>query len=103
MTVKSEIKKVIVEFGDGIASTGLGFSMIRGGLRIDPLVLVKGSLLHGEVRGMDEEYITLAISNPHVRRYDASAGGLSRRLTANLVKIAVESREVVADGPVHPG
>ncbi len=65
LAVKSEIKKVIVEFGDGIASTGLGFSMIRGGLRIDPLVLVKGSLLHGEVRAMDDEHVTLAISNPH--------------------------------------
>jgi tRNA U34 5-carboxymethylaminomethyl modifying GTPase MnmE/TrmE len=65
LSVKSEIKKVIVEFGDDIASTGLGFSMIRGGLRIDPLVLVKGSLLHGEVRAMDDEHVTLAISNPH--------------------------------------
>ncbi|MGF6393345.1 dynamin family protein [Pseudomonas plecoglossicida] len=61
---KSQSKKVIVEFGDGIASTGLSFSMIRGGLRIDPEILVKGSLLHGEVRFMDHEHVTLAISDP---------------------------------------
>lgn len=65
LTVKPEMKKIIVEFGNGIASTGLSFGMIRGGLRIDPLVLVKGSLLHGEVRVVDDEFVTLAISNPH--------------------------------------
>lgn len=65
LAVKSEIKKIIVEIGDGIASTGLGFSMIRGGLRIDPLVLVKGSLLQAEVRAIDDVHVTLAIRNPH--------------------------------------
>ena len=65
LAVKPEIKKIIVEFGSGIASTGLRFSMIRGGLRIDPQVLVKGSLLQGEVRLVDDEHITLAITNPH--------------------------------------
>jgi len=64
LAAKVESKKIIVEFGSGIASTGLSFSMIRGGLRIDPEILVKGSLLHGEVRLVDHEHVTLAISYP---------------------------------------
>lgn len=65
LSVKAEDRKIIVEFGNAIATSGLNFGMIRGGLRIDPRVLVKGSVLHGEVSLMDNEHVTLAISNPH--------------------------------------
>lgn len=65
LAVKLDAKKIIVEFGTAIATTGLSFSMIRAGLRIDPQVLVKGSLLHGEVRLVEDVHVTLAIRNPH--------------------------------------
>ena len=65
LAIKLDVKKIIVEFGSAIATTGLSFSMIRAGLRIDPQVLIKGSLLHGEVRLVDDVHVTLAIRNPH--------------------------------------
>lgn len=66
VAVRSEIKRVIVEVGEYLApSASLSFSMIRSSLHIDPLVLVQGSLLHGEVRAIDDAHVTLAIHNPH--------------------------------------
>ncbi len=63
--VKSEIKKVIVTLGNNCGSTALGFSALRNDLKIDPLLLVKGSRLLAEIRAKDTKNITLAISSPH--------------------------------------
>jgi len=65
VSVNPEIKKVIVVVGDDVVTFGLSFGMIRGDLRIDPLVLVKGSLLAAEVRSMDAFNVTFAITNPN--------------------------------------
>lgn len=64
VAVKPEEKKVVVAFGDDLASTGLGFGRIRAGLRMDPQILVKGSVLHAEVHALEGESVTLVIRNP---------------------------------------
>lgn len=64
VAVKPDEKKVVVVFGDDLASTGLGFGRIRGGLRMDPHTLIKGSVLHAEVQALEAESVTLAIRNP---------------------------------------
>lgn len=64
-TVKTDIKRVVVALGQDVANLGLPFGMIRGALRLDPLVLVKGSLLTAEVRSVDQHHVTLAITNPN--------------------------------------
>jgi hypothetical protein len=64
VAVKPEEKKVVVAIGDDLASTGLGFGRIRAGLRMDPQILVKGSVLHAEVHTLEGEFVTLVIRNP---------------------------------------
>lgn len=64
VAVKPEEKKVVVVLGDDLASTGLSFGRIRGGLRIDPHILVKGSVLRAEVHAQEGESVTLVIRNP---------------------------------------
>lgn len=61
VAVKQKEKKVVVVLGDDLATTGLGFAKIRDGLRMDPLALVKGSLLHAEVHSITETSVTLII------------------------------------------
>lgn len=64
IAIKAEEKKVVVVIGDDLAKTGIGFNRIWGGLRMDPNVLVKGSMLSAEVQLLDGDVVTLAIRNP---------------------------------------
>lgn len=64
VAVKPDDKKVVVVFGDDLASSGLSFSRLRVGLRLDPRTLVKGSMLHAKVLSLEGESVTLVIRNP---------------------------------------
>lgn len=68
VAVKPEEKKVVVVFGDDLASTGLGFGRIQAGLRMDPHILVKGSVLDAEVHALEGESVTLIIRNPFAEK-----------------------------------
>ncbi|MEX8499843.1 dynamin family protein [Leptothrix ochracea] len=65
VAVKVEEKKVVVVFGDDLASTGIGFNRIWAGLRMEPQILVKGSMLQAVVQAIENDSVTLAIRNPY--------------------------------------
>ena len=65
ISVKSDIKRVMLTLGENMASIGIPFSIVRSGLGIDPMVLTKGNLFRCKVGAMDGRHVTFVITDPN--------------------------------------